>query len=95
MMLLTTSKKMLKITLDCRTIVKHLDVNDVLWVTPPKGNSAEISGQYKRSKKPLHMEIHLLVSIYYLQEEIFVQDGASFQSIPVTRPVVTQCTTRY
>ena len=30
--------------------------------------------------------------IYYLQEEIFAQDGASFQSIPVARSVVTPVT---
>ena len=34
-------------------------------------------------------------SIYFLQEEIFVQQGASFVSFSVTKPVVTQGTTRH
>ena len=36
------------------------------------------------------MEIHLL-----LQEEIFLQQGSSFESNPVTNPVVTQDSWRY
>ena len=37
------------------------------------------------------MEIHLL----YAREEIFVQQGASFVSLSVTKQVVTQGNTRY
>ena len=42
-----------------------------------------------------HGSLDIWKSIYSLQEEIFVQQGASFVSFPVTKPVVTQGTTRY
>ena len=42
-----------------------------------------------------HRSLNIWKSIYSLQEEIFVQQGASFVSFPVTKPVVTQGTTGY
>ena len=39
--------------------------------------------------------LNIWKSIYSLQEEIFVQQGAKFVSFPVTKPVVTQGTTTY
>ena len=52
-------------------------------------------GGLRVSSSKTHRSLNIWKSICSLWEEIFVQDWASFQSVPVTRPVVTDVTARY
>ena len=44
-----------------------------------------------QTKKPVCMEIHYAIC----EEELFAQQWASFESNPVTGPVIIQCNTWY
>ena len=72
-----------------------LDTISVCNLWPKKvGYELKVTGSFGHHGH-VHRSIYAWKSVSSLREEFFLQDETTFESNPVTKPVVTQDTTRH